>query len=293
MTQLRPALYALPFAALLLAGCPIYGDGGHDPDPDPCRGDRCFDPDAGTAPASCTVDGDCEAGEACVDGTCSSAPSCTDDGDCATGEICDFRGTCVDDTPGTCRSNADCSGDDVCVEGSCRAPDTTCQFNYECGPGRACVDNTCTDICTDDADCGSGLVCEGSFCRPDTDECSTSSDCGSGESCVGGRCFAGCTDDTTCAEGEYCADDGFCRPDWRPQPFCVDDGDCASGHVCREGVCRTPCPSGTNDECRRFDSQLPICAEDMLCYSTNETSPECASADDCDPGDSCIDAICR
>jgi hypothetical protein len=46
-------------------------------------------------------------------------------------------------------------------------------------------------------------------------------------------------------------------------------------------------------ECRTFDAQLPICASDSLCYSTNETMPECATASDCSAGDSCIDAVCR
>jgi hypothetical protein len=66
----------------------------------------------------------------------------------------------------------------------------------------------------------------------------------------------------------------------------------ATGHVCRGGVCRTPCPTGTSDECRRFDVQLPICAADMLCYSTNETMPECATSREC-TDEICIDGICR
>ena len=76
------------------------------------------------------------------------------------------------------------------------------------------------------------------------------------------------------------------------------DSDCRSGRVCRDGVCRTPCPTMTNEECRRFDSQVPECREDTgsgeyLCNATNELMPECRVADDCGAAEDCLDAVCR
>jgi hypothetical protein len=107
------------------------------------------------------------------------------------------------------------------------------------------------------------------------------------------RCLVDCEGSSACAGGEYCAEDDFCRPAWQPEPFCTTDLQCAATSVCRDGVCRTPCPTGTDEECRRFDVQLPICAADLLCYSTNETAPECATGTDCGATRSCIDGICR
>lgn len=333
MKKLVAPLFALPFA-LMLAGCPIYGDGGGHGGPGPCVGDaclcttsaacgrglycdvpsgRCLPGDCGAdrdcaagercdlatnmcvaAPTACRTHGDCAVGSYCAAGVCTASGTCTSDAACSGGFVCDFRGTCAPQAPPACRTTADCSGDTVCVEGQCRPVTDVCQFNNQCGPGRACVNNACVDICTGDADCGSGASCQSSFCQPNPSECTTSADCPGAEHCVEGRCLADCTGGAACASShDLCAADLFCRPDWTQHPYCIDDTGCATGHVCRMGVCRTPCPSSTNDECRRFDSQIPVCASDNLCYTTNETMPECAVPSDCAAGRSCIDAICR
>ena len=63
------------------------------------------------------------------------------------------------------------------------------------------------------------------------------------------------------------------------------------------GVCRTPCPTGTDEECQRWDSQLIRCdvseSGQGLCFSRHETDPECLTAADCLGAMSCIDAICH
>jgi hypothetical protein len=41
------------------------------------------------------------------------------------------------------------------------------------------------------------------------------------------------------------------------------------------------------------DHQLTVCAEDNLCYKSNESMPECFDASDCATGQACIDAICQ
>ena len=95
-----------------------------------------------------------------------------------------------------------------------------------------------------------------------------------------------------CDTAEYCGEDMFCRPGWQPEPFCTMDSDCRTGRVCREGVCRTPCPTMTNDECMRFDSQVPECREDAgeyLCHATNEIMPECRFEADCPMDQECLD----
>ena len=187
---------------------------------------------------------------------------------------------------------ADCTGEDVCVEGFCRDPLDACQFAYECGPGQACINGGCAPICGSDDDCGSGATCQGGFCRP-TPECTTTAECGSGEHCVDGRCLPDCRGGESCDALDYCAEDDFCRPDWRRDPFCDDDGDCAMGSICVDGACRTPCPSGTNDQCLMTDVSLTVCDTDMLCYTSTEVSPECAVQGDCDADEDCVDATCR
>jgi len=259
-----------------------------------CSGDTCV-PDV-DPPTTCRADADCDANERCnADGECEDAPSC--DGDCDPGFACDYRGVCVAEDPGACTEHTDCTGNDLCVQDRCRSADDVCQFNYECGPGRACLNGGCTPICVDADDCGSGSSCESGFCRPDYTECTGTSDCGAGEHCVGGRCLDDCRTSGLCASDlDLCDEDEFCRPDWERQPFCTPetvDTDCAPGSVCVEGACRTPCDTGTDRECMETDPILAVCADDMLCYTENETAPECSDERGCDPGDDCVDASCR
>ena len=330
MRKLRPILIALPFVALL-AGCPIYGeqDSGGRPacvgpgcecgidygcrDGFACERGRCVvdatcvdDEDCplgeicegscepGSRP--CRTHGDCRVGEYCGDdGQCTVSGACSDDAACAdTSFICDFRDTCVPDVEGSCRGAEDCSGDRVCVEGRCRGPGDVCQFNYQCG-GLTCVNSRCTQVCRGDDACASGEHCDGGFCVPAA-ECLHTDDCTDGGHCVGGRCLPDCADGGSCeSTADYCAEDEFCRPDWRPRPFCDDatNEGCAMGSICRDGACRTPCPGGLNNECLEVDHQLTTCATDNLCYTTNETMPECGGQADCDLDQSCVDAICR
>jgi len=102
---------------------------------------------------------------------------------------------------------------------------------------------------------------------------------------------------STCDTGESCEPaDQFCHPDWQGEDFCTLDSECGPGRVCRVGVCRTPCPTGMNEECMRFDSQVPECQMDgmeMLCHATNEIMPECRVASDCAASQDCHDGACR
>lgn len=290
--------------ALFLAGCPLFGD--NDGDFGPCIGPGCVCTvtadcqegkicnTGGVCVVGCRTDGDCRAGFSCgSDNECTLSTECTSNADCS-GSICDFRGTCVAQPSGACQTDADCSGDDVCVEGFCRARSAVCQFNSDCGAGRACLNNRCSVVCGGGASCGPAEACVDGFCAPVAGECAMSDDCGPNRHCVDGRCFADCSGGGSCTEtGSLCSDDDFCRPDIFPKPFCTGDTECSLGAVCRDGVCRTPCPSGNNTECLAADVQLPICGPDMLCLSDNEASPGCFAQADCSAGQSCVDAQCR
>ena len=77
----------------------------------------------------------------------------------------------------------------------------------------------------------------------------------------------------TDAGGGIVVDAGSPPVDLGPPPFCSSDDDCAEGSVCRSGVCRTPCPTGANDECRRYDAQLVSCrviSGENLCFAAGE-----------------------
>ncbi len=273
--------FALAVAgATLLSGCPIWTESLPEaPEPLP---DRCL------------VDADCGARGACEAGRCVEAPSCDVDDDCGAGAWCDARGRCVPRPSGACRSDADCASEEVCVEGRCTPPEARCHLDAQCGPGRICVDNACRDACRGDDDCGSGTSCQGGICRP-VEECTTSADCDGEAHCVGGRCLPACQEDGSCADTrDRCGDDGLCRPPAGPRFACENDDDCVGDHVCRDGVCRTPCASGMDSECRAFDVQLDVCGDDLLCYvSEDEANPECARRADCPDGLSCVGGICR
>lgn len=310
----RNALVAALPALMLLGGCPVYfnesDDSGHcvgsgcdgtvdecDSDLDCgegyiCESDQCL---PGSRTQTCVTHGDCDAGEYCSATTleCTPSGSCTSDGDCASGFECDFRNTCVPTETGHCYDTSDCTSGQACVENVCRNLEDVCQFTYQCaGSEEVCVDNHCTGICTEDSECGSGQHCLNSYCVADPTECTSTDQCSGGAHCVDGRCLVGCASSAECSSGEVCGEDSFCRPAWAPSPFCDDNSDCREGHVCHMGACRTPCPTGTADECQRFDSQLTVCANDNLCYSDNETMPECATAIECSGGDMCVDASC-
>lgn len=256
-----------------------------------CQSGICID----VPPTECTYHSDCPIGFTCDAGLCEPSSVCNDDNDCGDDQACDDRQTCVGPEPIGCQRDDDCGEQAQCVFGACQSiDDDVCQFNHDCGPGRACVDRACTPLCEGHGDCPTGTRCADGVClhRP-AGECLLSSECDGGH-CLNGHCVDGCEADSDCEGGlEVCGDDGLCRPDTAPRPFCVEDEECATGHVCVGGVCRTPCPDGTDEECQRFDSQLPICADNGLCYSMAETDPECAQNADCADGQRCLDAMCR
>lgn len=188
-----------------------------------------------------------------------------------------------------------CVAGEVCVEGACLELDEACRADIPCGAGRVCVDNACRPACEADSECVHGTRCLDGLCRPSA-ECSGASDCEASEACVESRCLATCTTHASCGDDAVCRD-GVCRPDVAPRPFCRDDAECASGHRCIHGVCRTPCPTGTDEECQRWDTQLVLCAEPEpglnLCYTRAESNPECVLREECEAGRHCIDGLCR
>ncbi|MFO0682742.1 MAG: hypothetical protein U0234_11850 [Sandaracinus sp.] len=324
---------ALPLA-LVLPGCPIYSDNGQPlpcsvSNPCPtgltcvggvCEGATC------TSDRQCTSDehcengscvpgqrvclthGDCDVGYMCDVQVCEVSTTCSTDTDCVgspagAGAWCDFRNTCVPHGANECRTSADCQSGNLCIEGQCTPLDSTCQFDHDCPAGSTCVNAECTAVCSTDADCVAGDVCSASHhCEAQVD-CETSATCASGEHCVGGRCLVDCHGTTSCPSAgtrstSYCGNDQFCHPSWQPHITCNLDTDCAAGRVCLSHVCRTPCPTMTDNECSTIDSQLPHCQLDTassryLCVADGSTTPECRTSDMCTGTNECINAMCQ
>ena len=249
--------------------------------------------------ATCDDTSDCQRGTVCSGGYClhpsEVVPSaqtceCSVSADCPSQDLECVDGECRPGITPRCEGDDDCEGADVCVAGECRAPDTTCRFNSQCGLGRVCINQQCVEACSADNPCPTGFSCSAGFCVEQIVSCGDpGQSCADGLTCIDGVCVHACDADSDCAEGYYCAVDR-CRVDDRPRPTCDATRMCVGGAVCVDGTCRSPCSTPT--DCQRFDVQLTQCI-DMLCYTTNEATSDCASAAECMSGQSCIDGVCR
>jgi Cys-rich repeat protein len=232
---LSSALALLVGGMLGLAGCGGHpgattGDGGQDGatgDQGPPTGDVGPGQDVAgeqPAPASCTTDSDCPAGETCSSGTCvgRNVPNggpCSGNAECQSG-LCQ-NGMCVSTTPppAGCTSNADCP-DGTCVGGVCQGTGqkpngSACAGNADCLSG-LCDNGTCqpggSAMCTQDSDCSiMGEVCMGGTCTgtgqvPNGSACSGNLDCMSGL-CQSNVCQPGGGPPPPCT-GKSCADQG-------------------------------------------------------------------------------------
>ncbi len=325
LAGVRGVLLALPLMALL-PGCPIWGDGSGrraacDDDRD-CPGMMSCVAGACVPTPECTVDadcgagrlcdatgmcrdrmtcrthGDCNPGDVCRAGLCEPGTTCMSDAECPSGEWCDWRNTCVPRSG--CRSHADCGTSELCLENACVPQPQACVTSRDCAAGYVCLNNECAPGCSTAASCSPGDTCEGGFCRSAAPECTTSAGCGAGEHCVHQRCLPDCmARPTSCGAEAECATDGFCHPRWQPQDFCRTDADCTPGRsVCRGGVCRTPCPTMMDSQCRAIDSELPLCREDLtymefFCQSDATPMIECTTQAICGAGRDCLDGVCR
>lgn len=201
---------------------------------------------AGRAGAvSCTTNGDCTSGQACISGTCQ---DCTVDPQCGPGNVCVPLATppvCV--CPAT-RTNCNtvCCGSfggpggccpnttDTCCGASCCPTSSTCLGGTTCCPSAQACGSTCcprSTVCADASTgrcgCPAGAPTCGNFCCTKGETCS---DPAAGCCCPKGStpCGRSC-----CASGVACID--------ASQSFCG----CPKGTTpCGTGVNLTCCPPG-------------------------------------------------
>jgi len=175
---------------------------------------------------SCAVDAECAGGQ-CADGVCCSAPC---DGAC---ERCDAAGTCLAIDSGT-------DPDNECAAESAE----TCGLTGACSGARSCALYAASTPCSQ-AVCDAGVLnlidrCDGvghcvdqglEACAP--------------YACEAGACRLSCLSSAQCQSGYECFD-GECIGSLGTS--CVLDGECASG-FCADGTCCDAACDGTCESC--------------------------------------------
>ncbi len=209
--------------------------------------------------SSCSVDGDCIAGDYCAAGacvprkangeTCSAANQCASDS-CADGVCCGSTcgGQCqacdVAGSVGTC----------VAVTGAPRGARPACATD-----GTACggaCNGTVTATCTYP---GGSTGCRSASCASGTETLAASCDgaghCPAAQTqactpylCGATACLSSCSVDGDCISGDYCAA-GACAPKKALGQTCSVAGECTSGS-CVDGVC---CDSACGGQCQACD----------------------------------------
>ena len=227
--------------------------------------------------STCTVDGDCNDGNACT----------TDD--CGVGGECVFT-----PTPGaTCSDGLFCNGEEACTAlGLCGAGSGT---PVDCDDGVSCTQDTCDelgDVCANDpmnSLCNDGLYCTG------VETCDPVNDCQAGTppNCSDG---IGCTTDTCDEAGDTCThapSDGACDNGL----YCDGSETCdlalgclaGTPPACGDGV---PC---TDDSCNEVTNSCDNVANDANCDNGAfcDGSETCDAILDCQAGTppDCDDAI--
>lgn len=235
----------------------------------------------------CTVDGDCQDCESCVNGLCIT--------ECLEGEFCkgDVCIECDDANP--------CPNGQVCNNGTCECPPGK-PFVDKDGNCVECIHGTVQDCKVCDKGVWVDKECAEGVCDPETDDCVDclkSGDCEKNNECckdkdcvccpgfvrnlVTGECESApeCTKDSDCEECEICTDLG-CQPVTCPDGFICVGGDCLPECDCASGGCEKP---GTT--CVPH----PIIVD--KCYCINCTGIPCDECNDtfgcgCIDGENCV-----
>jgi hypothetical protein len=260
-----------------------------------CPPYRCVD---GACNVKCTSDNDCQAGHACVSGSCgpkTTGQSCAKGTECKSG-FCVDGVCCADLCQGSCRSCALPSSMGRCASIPGGSPD----------PRSVCTDQGASSCGTDGACDGAGgcrrykagTECQAERCEANVytpaATCNNTGQCVPPTSlpcapfaCNGARCFAGCTSDANCVSPNVCDARNSCGKKTNGAS-CSDKVECASG-FCAQGVCcATACASacrscalsGTLGACTNVASGAPDPASTCLAQSP----PSCGTNGRCEAG---------
>jgi len=184
---------------------------------------------------SCTVDADCDDGQACINEVCEDV-ECVDATDCddnvvCTDDVCDATAHTCSNTvdPDCCTVAADCDDGEACTADACEADNTCsntvdpdcCEVAADCDDSNECTDEACTAgacvITNNDANlCDDGVDCTDSACVAGV--------------CTGTDIAGCCTSNADCLDSESCDTlNNVCVPNALP---CAIDDDCDNGNIC-------------------------------------------------------------
>lgn len=231
----------------------------------------------------------CQRGYLCAAGACHT--SCTVDGDCDAGQgfLCDLGShKCKVPQAGACQVDLDCGtghcADGVCCDTACADKCTSCLAAHQgsgvdgvCGPISADTDpkNECSaaadpkDLCGADGLCdGQGSCrsfqkpttpCGATTCDPQTNAisgliCDGAGTCGDTPTpcapflCSGNACATSCKADTDCTPDAFCNGSGVCTLKSADGVSCGAKNECASD-FCVDGVCCAEACDGQCEAC--------------------------------------------
>ena len=272
----------------VIAPCEFYPD------------EECFS-EVGLCTAYCNSDADCEAGETCVDESCSIPPTtCDNDDGCESGEICKNH-TC---TFG-CRFDSQCGEDEICVNNSC---ELKCDSNEVCvailGDSGFCnSDGICAQVNKGTTSEGGHKGCEcyefcdqNGYCKPfvcDSDLDCEEEACGS---CLVGNVCGECDFDEDCPGSKVCDnkdEDG----ERRREPF--NDREQEKYQLLEQDLklaLATNAPQNAVqailDQMRTMREQKPY-VKGLCAYACTPGGPlSCIGSQDCDEGFYCEAGQC-
>ena len=303
-------------------------------DNNPCTGDAC---DAKTGCASTNLDGIacdddnpctvgdlckvglcakgaaklCEAGAACVSGSCN-----------LTGGKCDYKNKAAGVS---CNDGDACTEKDGCSDGTCQGQALNCDdanpcTNDSCDNKLGCVHvnnaSPCSDgdACTQSDNCAAGLcvpgvakVCEdNNLCTADTcnkttgncvfdalamngTPCDDSNVCTLGDNCKSGICAVGiakdCNDNNLCTD-DLCDKGKGCNPNFNSKA-CDDGNACTKDDICQFGDCEGKVAGCSDGNVCTDDS----CEPKKGCIYINNTGI-CNDSNACTSGDACKNSVC-
>lgn len=238
-------------------------------------------------------------------------PPCSVDGDCDDGDACNGSETCVDGSclpgaPVVCNDdNNYCNGSEYCVNGDCMSTGDPCGDGFVCDEDSdACI----LPNCGNDGVCGDGEDCDN--CPEDC--ISGSGDVVTCDACFKGNCDGVCHPKevgTACPDcpQSVCCGDGVCNGEEDsyscerdcgppPEPEICEDGidndgdgytDCADSDCFDDSACPAEdeiCDDGTdNDQDGDIDCADSDCTNHSAC-SCALTGEPCSSNGDCCSG---------
>ncbi|HEY2901845.1 MAG TPA: hypothetical protein VGL59_14780 [Polyangia bacterium] len=295
----------------LLTAATCDGQGAcSPPDVNDCPPYRCIN---GGCKVPCTADSDCQAGHACVNGSCGPkqpGQTCGANSECASNFCVD--GVCCDQAcTGACRSCNLPSSKGRCTnlpDGSADSrnmcKDTgaaSCKTDGRCDGGGACRRYKTGTPCANES-CSGNVYTPGSTCDNNGNCAAPMSRSCAPFACNGNKCFDACTQDGNCVPPNVCNGNSCGKK--MPGASCNNNMECLS-NFCAQGVCCGTACAGPCKSCALTNSQgtctnVPTGQPDTTKTCVDQGGASCGTNGKCEgggcqkyaAGTSCKDPTC-